>query len=500
MDDNNMYDNWSEIIAIMKTVINHGGNRAELKIAVESTLRTLGWRATTGSMKTDFTTKSGWKIDVVLGEKQHDDVFRAVLPIYADNDQPKGEDWSDFITEIMSDIDARITIVAGTTFELFFMDDVSHKAVRVAQASFVLSDKIGIQLSSLLSVSDFNEANLVDYFDSLYKENLPAKKLQAIIHSIIDNKSKSKDVLRQYLKNEGFEDNIVEEALCNVGINIFLKASAPSEQKSKEVQIETPSNKTGHDNTRFSLNGGRFLAKRLLVLNVISQYVKDNPRVTLEELESRFPSDIISKKRGVVRAWSQVKKWAEQNGRDILSRYFSKEKQRITLHDGTEIVVNTQWGARTFPRFLAIAQQLYTITSDVPYTGGEVSEKVRKPSGERAENFKFSMVGIKTGETIVFTPTNINVEVVSDDSIEYNGEVYRLSRFVRSYLPDNRRTPSNSYRGPDYFSYKGKILTDMRQEVCKEQVRPQDSEGQNDKNNKAIQISLDSYNTFKTKK
>lgn len=500
MDDNNMYDNWSEIIAIMKTVINHGGNRAELKIAVESTLRTLGWRATTGSMKTDFTTKSGRKIDVVLGEKQHDDVFRAVLPIYADNDQPKGEDWSDFITEIMSDIDARIAIVAGTTFELFFMDDILHKAVRVAQASFVLSDKIGIQLSSLLSVSDFNEANLVDYFDSLYKENLPAKKLQAIIHSIIDNKSKSKDVLRQYLKNEGFEDNIVEEALCNVGINIFLKASAPSEQKSKEVQIETPSNKTGHDNTRFSLNGGRFLAKRLLVLNVISQYVKDNPRVTLAELESRFPSDIISKKRGVVRAWSQVKKWAEQNGPDILNRYFSKEEQRITLHDGTEIVVSTEWGARTFPRFLAIAQQLYTITSDVPYEGGEVSEKERKSSGERAENFKFSMVGIQTGETIVFTPTNINVEVVSDDSIEYNGEVYSLSRFVRSYLPDNRRTPSNSYRGPDYFSYKGKILTDMRKDVSKEQVRSQDPEGQNAEKNKAIQISLDSYNTFKTKK
>ena len=176
-----MYDNWSEIIAIMKTVINHGGSRAELRIAVESTLRTLGWRATTGSMKTDFTTKSGRKIDIVLGEKQPDNVFRAVLPIYADNEHPKGEDWSDFITEIMSDIDARIAIVAGRTFELFFMDVVSHKAVSVAQASLVLSDKIGIQLSSLLSVSDFNEANLVNYFDSLYKENLSAKKLDAII-------------------------------------------------------------------------------------------------------------------------------------------------------------------------------------------------------------------------------------------------------------------------------------------------------------------------------
>lgn len=136
----------------------------------------------------------------MLGEKQLDNVFRAVLPIYADNEHPKGEDWSDFITEIMSDIDARIAIVAGSTFELFFMDDVSHKAVSVAQASLVLSDKIGIQLSSLLSVSDFNEANLVNYFDTLYKENLSAKKLDAIIHSIVNNKSKSKDVLRQYLK------------------------------------------------------------------------------------------------------------------------------------------------------------------------------------------------------------------------------------------------------------------------------------------------------------
>lgn len=245
MDDNNMYDNWSEIIAIMKTVINHGGSRAELRIAVESTLRTLGWRATTGSMKTDFTTKSGRKIDIVLGEKQLDNVFRAVLPIYADNEHPKGEDWSDFITEIMSDIDARIAIVAGSTFELFFMDDVSHKAVSVAQASLVLSDKIGIQLSSLLSVSDFNEANLVNYFDTLYKENLSAKKLDAIIHSIVNNKSKSKDVLRQYLKNEGFEENIVEEALCNVDINIFFKASAPSEQKNKEVHIDTHQTRQG---------------------------------------------------------------------------------------------------------------------------------------------------------------------------------------------------------------------------------------------------------------
>lgn len=268
-----MCDNWSEIIEIMKTVTNHDRNRTELKIAVGSTLRTLGWRATTGSMQTDYTTKSGKKIDVVLGENRSNGIFRAVLPIYAEYDQPKGEDWSHFITEIMSDIDVRMAIVAGTSFELFFMDEVLHKAIRVAQASFVLGDKIGTKLSSLLSVSDFNEVNLIEYFDSLYKENLPTMKLDAIIHSIVDNKSKSKDVLRRYLADKGFEESIVEEALCNVEVNIFFKTSDLSEQNSVNDHIDTPLNKTGHDNTRFSLNGGPFLTKRQFVLSVVSQYI-----------------------------------------------------------------------------------------------------------------------------------------------------------------------------------------------------------------------------------
>lgn len=495
-----MCDNWSEIIEIMKTVINHDRNLAELKIAVGSSLRTLGWRATTGSMKTDYTTKSGKKIDVVLGVNHPDGIFRAVLPIYAEYDQPKGEDWPDFITEIMSDINVRIAIVAGTSFELFFMDEVLHKAVRVAQASFVLSDKIGTKLSSLLFVSDFNEVNLIDYFESLYKENLPAMKLDAIIHSIIDDKSKSKDILRQYLKNEGFEESIVEEVLCNVNVNISFKVPILSEQNSKKDHIDTPLNKTGHDNTRFSLNGSPFLTKRQFVLSVVSQYIKDNPHVTLDNLESRFPSEIASKVRGVIRTWSQVKIWAEQNGPDIIGRYCSKENERIRLQDGTEIVVYNQWGSQNFPRFLALAKQLYTVTSNAPYEGVKHTDVTNSTIANRAKNFKFSMIGINVGETIVFDATKTTVKVVSDDSIEYQGHIYRLSAFVRSYIPEDMKTPSDSYRGPDFFSYNGKTLTSLRTDAGKKQILAQHTEENNNEKNKGIQISLSSFNTFKTHK
>lgn len=75
------------------------------------------------------------------------------------------------------------------------------------------------------------------------------------------------------------------------------------------------------------------------------------------------------------------------------------------------------------------------------------------------------MVGIKIGEFITFEPTGVNVKVVSDNTIEYENRIYKLSAFVGTYLPDEKRCPSNQYQGPKYFSYNGKLLTDLRKEM-----------------------------------
>lgn len=76
-----MYDNWSEIIEIMKPILGFKRSRTEIKMALGSCLRTFGWRLTTGSMKNDFITKSGKTIDIILGVKELGDVFHPILPI-----------------------------------------------------------------------------------------------------------------------------------------------------------------------------------------------------------------------------------------------------------------------------------------------------------------------------------------------------------------------------------------------------------------------------------
>lgn len=53
--------------------------------------------------------------------------------------------------------------------------------------------------------------------------------------------------------------------------------------------------------------------------------------------------------------------------------------------------------------------------------------------------FKFSMVGIKIGECVTFMPTNTEVKVASDDSVEYQGRIYKLSPFCR-YVYAGRET------------------------------------------------------------
>ncbi|MCM1034505.1 MAG: GIY-YIG nuclease family protein [Paludibacter sp.] len=78
--------------------------------------------------------------------------------------------------------------------------------------------------------------------------------------------------------------------------------------------------------------------------------------------------------------------------------------------------------------------------------------------------FKFSMIGIEIGEMVVFDPIGLEVRVASDNQVEYNGRLYKLSPFVGTFMPEERRNISGAYQGSKYFSYKGRILDDIRKE------------------------------------
>ena len=111
------------------------------------------------------------------------------------------------------------------------------------------------------------------------------------------------------------------------------------------------------------------------------------------------------------------------------------------------------------------------------------NEPIEKPIGEARTHrgpFRFHMIGVKKGETLIFTPTGIEVRVASDDSVEYRGRVYKLSPFVRAFMPEGRRNSSGAYRGTKFFSYCGKLLDDLRTECEGNALRTPESKASAD--------------------
>ena len=90
------------------------------------------------------------------------------------------------------------------------------------------------------------------------------------------------------------------------------------------------------------------------------------------------------------------------------------------------------------------------------------------PPLQHRPRFKFSMVKIPIGSTLIFVPTGIQVKVASDDQIEYEGRIYKLSPFVGTFMPEDRRNTSGAYQGPKFFTYRGEILDDIRKRIEQE--------------------------------
>lgn len=109
---------------------------------------------------------------------------------------------------------------------------------------------------------------------------------------------------------------------------------------------------------------------------------------------------------------------------------------------------------------------------DKVYLGENKKEKssdTNEPNSKKQRaRFRFSMVNIPIGATVTFIPTGLEVKVADDDHVEYKGRIYKLSPFTGTFMPEEKRNTSNRYQGPRFFSYKGKILDDIRKRIEQE--------------------------------
>jgi hypothetical protein len=114
-----------------------------------------------------------------------------------------------------------------------------------------------------------------------------------------------------------------------------------------------PKTFTGRNNDKYIFNGEKGLGKSRVVLAVIRQYIKDNPKITLTKLQEAFDSKVIQPRFGVIEEISKAKTHIK-NKRE---RHFFKEADILKVGDKRCVVTN-QWSAEALKPILKIAKDL----------------------------------------------------------------------------------------------------------------------------------------------
>lgn len=94
-----------------------------------------------------------------------------------------------------------------------------------------------------------------------------------------------------------------------------------------------------------------------------------------------------------------------------------------------------------------------------------------KPSNK----FSFAAIGVNVGDKLTFVD-GTEVIAAEDNKVSFCGELFTLSGFCKEFMPDDKRTKSNSYRGCAFFFKDGvkleKLFKDQQKKslVSKEEI------------------------------
>lgn len=344
-------ENWLEFIEIFQDQDMENISSDVLLLLVESFFRTLGWKKSNGSMRLVTTSDSKIIQKLILLNHPSSNYSFCVVPTASDTD----ENLIHELKEIALSLNSPIVLVIGKAISLYQIVDQNNDE-RLASVCDIEYDEDSIDGAAVCNRLVFNafSYNKLEKFCEEKAYNSSDKKIiRETLLSWTHDTSEVIELIKQYLVELGYDENDVNEELSNFSIHFT---------SIKERQ-ETENRSTSRDTTKYSLDGGKvFYNKRRFVLMVVKKYVHDHPDATIEELEEQFPSEIISKTRGVIRPLRLVQRWAEENP-DIKKRFFMEDDEIIVLKDGTEVVVHNQWGD-SFPNFLDIAKKLCSVISN----------------------------------------------------------------------------------------------------------------------------------------
>lgn len=102
------------------------------------------------------------------------------------------------------------------------------------------------------------------------------------------------------------------------------------------------------------------------------------------------------------------------------------------------------------------------------------TEQTNKPAkvvslDKSSNKFSFDAIGVNVGDILTFVD-GTEVIAAEDNKVSFCGELFTLSGFCKEFMPDDKRTKSNSYRGCAFFFKDGVKLEKLFKEQQKKSL------------------------------
>ena len=91
------------------------------------------------------------------------------------------------------------------------------------------------------------------------------------------------------------------------------------------------------------------------------------------------------------------------------------------------------------------------------------------PLDKPSNKFSFDAVGVNVGDKLTFID-GTKVIAAENNKVSFCGELFTLSGFCKEFMPDDRRTKSNSYRGCAFFFKDGVKLEKLFKDAQKKSL------------------------------
>ena len=111
---------------------------------------------------------------------------------------------------------------------------------------------------------------------------------------------------------------------------------------------------------------------------------------------------------------------------------------------------------------------------DVAETKVDVPDALNAPANvvpldKPSNKFSFAAIGVNVGDTLTFID-GTKVIAAEDNKVLFGGRLFTLSGFCKDFMPDDKRTKSNTYRGCAFFFKDGVKLEKLFKEQQKKSL------------------------------